>query len=127
MAKKNTAQIMYNRLYNHPDFQALDPLPIINWEQASRWTPNPCINISLIWGSTLDTWVRLETYQFSIWCDTKLEIVDIKNVLVEIFNRWKSEDIEYCKLDHNVSMYDSDSKSYWEHLGFKIKVFDSEY
>ena len=127
MAKKNTAQIMYNRLYNHPDFQALDPRPTIHWDYAKRWTPNPVIVMSLIWGSTLDTGVRIESYQFSIWCDTKLEIIGIKNVLVEIFNRWKSEDIEYCKLDHNVAMYDSDSNSHWEHLGFKIKLFDPEY
>jgi len=36
LTKKNTAQIMYDRLINHPEFISLDPLPQVFWEVAKR-------------------------------------------------------------------------------------------
>ena len=36
MAKKKIPKIIYERLSTHPDYLALDPLPSIHWDQATR-------------------------------------------------------------------------------------------
>lgn len=126
--KKNVKWIFYKKLANDVRYLALSPTPEIYWKLAPQWSPNPCIVINRIAWWTTRQWLRMDLFQISIWSETEIEAEEIKNTVVDIYNRIKKSDwIDYCWLVDDKDIFDEKIGLHGIHLRFKLKIYDPEY
>jgi len=125
----NISKIIYDKLINDSRISDYidDNWLTIDWEQASQSATAPNLILNRITWNTNIIWRRLEIYQISIWETSKSKAEDLRNIVLDIFNRLKEWDVLYSNLENSISDYDNTLKEFWEHLSFKFKMIDSDF
>jgi len=121
------SKIIYDKINTDNRIINYTPSVTIDWLQAPVGSSAPNIILNDISGSSNEIWRRIQMFQISIWESTKLKSEELRNIIIDIFNRYKWPWIKYINLENYTSSYESSLKEYWYHITFKIKVLDSEF
>ncbi len=120
----NIKSFIYDRLSNDAELKESVVGIFPNYAQDEEWSP--VIIYSRI-SETQTNWViRNALYQISVRWDKLLENEQIKDRIVWLFNRYKSDWI-HCSIQAINESYDKELKQRWIHLTVKFKLVDKNF
>lgn len=121
---QNIKSFIYSRLTNDEELQGMIVWVYPNTASDEDWSPVVIYNrIS----ETQTNWViRNALYQISVRWDNLLKNEQVKDRIVWLFNRYKSDWI-HCSVRAINESYDKELKQRWIHLTIKFKLVDKNF
>jgi len=122
----NLAKIVFDRLNTDSRIIAY-PGVTIDWNEAPESVKAPNLIINEISNNSNEIWRRLWIYQISVWENSKLKSDELRDIVIDIFNRWKEGEVKFATLESSVPTYDNKIKEFWHHITFKFKLLDKNF
>ena len=100
------------------------PTPSIDWHEAEQGETTPNIILNDISDNSNIIGRRLTVLQVSVWENSKIKSSQLRNLIIEILNRYKWGNIKFITFKWSVPAFDSKTKEHGYHLTFMIKSLD---